>query len=258
MLIENRPGAGGIVAHEACAKSPPDGYTFCIVSPAFAFEKYLEKVPYDWERDFRPVARMFALLEGWIAAARVPASTLQDLQRIASVKPDAITFGVLGAGGSVPVRWLAERWMTSFVHVPYKGAPQMLTDIASGQVEVGQFGVGNAISLYKSGKVKVLAIGGAKRHPALPEVPAMGELGYSDMPRTVFWGLVGPAGLPETITTRLGRELQRQVSEPRMIDLLESRFFDAAFLGPADYAEFIRKEVALAGELVKRYDLRAN
>ena len=259
LVQENRVGANGIIAMDACAKAPPDGYTLCVVAPSIVWNVHLNsKIPYDTEKDFKPVARLFFLIEALLASPKVPAGTIKELQALAVAKPDTLNFATLGTASQPDVfrQWLGDRWGTQLVAVPYKGAAQILPALMAGDVDLTQLGLGNAAALFPSGKIRVYAVGGTQRQKALPNVPTMREAGLADAPGSVFWGIVSPSGVPDAIVARVSGELRRQFTDAKFVEILESRYLEPAFQSPAEFGNYLREQRDFAGTLVRKYKLQ--
>ncbi len=179
LIIENRGGASGIVAAQACAQAAPDGYTLCVIyHSTMSYNPLLfDNLPYDPERDLVPVTRLFFLNEGLFVSADLGVNTVAELKAMAQTKSDQLNYATLG-DGSFPdlfLRWMNNQWGTKIVGVPYKGGGPAAQALAGNQVQVTRFGIGNFLGLVKAGKVKAIAVSADKRSPLLPDVPTSGR-----------------------------------------------------------------------------------
>ena len=259
LILENRAGANGIIAMEACAKAPPDGYTLCMFAPNGAVwnAHVFNKLPYNPDKDLRGITRMYFQIESILAKASLPANSLQELQSMAVAKPGTLNAGTLGPGSQPDVfrQWLADRWKTQIVGVPYKGGALVLTALLAGEVDIAQIGLGNAAGVLDSGKIKVFAVGGTKRMKQLANVPTMTELGMQDAPGSVFWGIGAPAGTPDAIIARMNSEIHRLYQDEKFVALHESRFLEPAPTGAAEFDAYLKQQREFAGVLAKRFNI---
>ena len=171
LVIENRGGASGIVAAQACAQAAPDGYTLCVIyHSTMSYNPLLfDHLPYDPDRDLVPVARLFFLNEGLFVSTELGVNSVAELKAMAQTKSDKLNYATLGEG-SFPdlfLRWLNNQWGTKIVGVPYKGGGPAAQALAGNQVQLTRFGIGNFLGLVKAGKVKALAVSADKRSALL-------------------------------------------------------------------------------------------
>jgi tripartite-type tricarboxylate transporter receptor subunit TctC len=259
LIIDNRAGATEILAQEACAKAPADGYTLCIVSKdGMSYNPHLiSKLPYDPEKDYRPVTRLYFLIESLAVSATLPVNSIKELQDFAVSKPGALNFGTRGAGGNLDFfrLWLGDRWKTDIVAVPYKGVNFVFNGLVSGELQLGNVALGMAIGQAKSGKIKILAIALSKRSPLMPQVPTFDEVGLGGAPTRPFWGLVVPAGTPEEIVRRLNAEFVWLFREPKFLQFMDSRHLESAVGTPEEFGAFLRADREQIGQLVARYNI---
>src|SRR5262250_3011253 len=163
LVIENRGGAAGILGAQTCAQAAGDGYTLCVIYHSTTSYNPLlfDKLPYDAEKDFVPVTRLFFLNEGVFASNAINVKTIAELKALATAKPDGLNYATLG-DGSFPdlfMRWLNNQWGTRIVGVPYRGGGPAAQALAANEVQVTRFGVGNFLGLLEAGKVRALAVG---------------------------------------------------------------------------------------------------
>ena len=200
VVIENRAGANFIVGAQACAAAAPDGYTICAVNNnSLSINPLIyNSMPYDAQKDFTPITNLFLLVEALAVSSSVPVNSVAELQALARSKPEALNFGTLGPG-SYPdlfLNWLNRKWNIKLVGVPYRGGGPVALAIASNEIQVASMGLGNFIALAGDRKLKILAVSPVKRTALLPDVPTFKEVGIGDFPGHVWWGLVGPKGMP--------------------------------------------------------------
>ncbi len=209
-VVENRTGADGIIALEACAKSAPDGLTLCSIDswPITLNPILHSKLPYDPDRDLAPVIHYGKLGSALTVHPSVPANSLRELFELAKARPDSIIFATYGLASNTffYVEWLKKVKGIPFMGVPYKSASQAIQAVLAGEAQVFAYGLGQSIGLAKAGKVKILAVAGDARSPALPDVPSFKEAGMELSMRTWF-GMFVPAATPKAIVQKLNAEV---------------------------------------------------
>jgi tripartite-type tricarboxylate transporter receptor subunit TctC len=267
LVIENKGGASGIVAAQACAQATPDGYTLCVIyHSTMSYNPLLfSKLPYDPDRDLVPVARLFFLNEGLFVSNEVGVNSVAELKKLAQAKPDSLNYATLG-DGSFPdlfLRWLNNQWGTKIVGVPYKGGGPAAQALAANQVQLTRFGIGNFLGLIKGGKVKALAVSADKRSPLLPDVPTLAEAGLGGYPGQGWWGLAAPKGTPAAIVNKVNAEFVKLYREPAFVDYLNHQAVVAAPDSPAEFAAFLKEDRKAAEALIKiantkKTDFKAN
>jgi tripartite-type tricarboxylate transporter receptor subunit TctC len=259
-VLENRASANMVTGADACAKSVPDGYTICGLS-ALSISlnpQTILKLPYDAERDFKPVVNMFVLRGGIITKAALAVNSVAELQALAVAKPGALNFGSLGpfSTNDISRQLIEERWSTKLAGIPYKGGPAIINGLVGGEIDFSLIGVYNAIGPLKGGKVKLLAIEGHRRSPIFPEVPVLAEVGLDGIvPLEPWWGVLVPARTPDAIVRRLNSEFVRLFHEPSFVEFLDGQFVEIAAGTPEEFAAYIKQSRAAAQEMVKKYNI---
>jgi tripartite-type tricarboxylate transporter receptor subunit TctC len=254
LVIENRGGASGIVAAQACAQAAPDGYTLCVIyHSTMSYNPLLfDKLPYDPDRDLVPVTRLFFLTEGVFVNSALGVNSIAELKALAQSKPDGLNYATLGEG-SFPdlfMRWLNNQWSTKIVGVPYKGGGPAAQALAANDVQVTRFGVGNFMGLIEAGKVKALAVSADKRSPLLPNVPTFAEAGLN-YPGQGWWGLAAPKGTPPAIVDKVNGEFVKLFGEPKFIEFLNQQAVVSAPTTPAGFAAFLKEDRKAAEAVIK-------
>lgn len=254
VVIENRGGAAGILGGQACAQAPADGYTLCVIyHSTMSYNPLLfDKLPYDPDTDLVPVTRLFLLIEGIFVSADLPAKTVAELRTLAQSKPDGLNFATLG-NGSFPDLfrvWLNNQWGTKIVGIPYKGGGPAAQALASNEVQLTRFGIGNFRGLLDAGKVRALAVTSEKRSPFLPDVPTFKEVGL-DYPGQGWWGLAVPKGTPAPIVDTINSAFVSVFNDPEFLKFLDQQSVVSATTGPAGFAAFLKEDRKAAEDLVK-------
>ena len=258
-VVDNRPGANGVIGADACAKSPPDGSTVCMLSlEVMSFNPHLlAKLSYDPDRDFRPVINLFNLYSGLIVSPSLGVNSVHELQGLAVAKRGALNFGTLGAGSYADIfrQWVADRWKTDIVGIPYKGGNLIVNAVMAGEIQLAMSSPGNVYGQLKSGKAKIIAVGSSRRARLLPETQTLAEAGLGDFPSIVWWGLFAPAGTSDAVVSRLNAEVTRLYRETAFVEFLEGQFFEPLLGSPESFAAFIKADRERIGQVVKKFNI---
>jgi tripartite-type tricarboxylate transporter receptor subunit TctC len=257
-VVENHPGGNFVIGANACKRAAADGYTVCLVnSAAMSLNPHvLSNMPYDPEKDLKPVTNLFSQISGLIAGASLQAGSIAELQALAVARPGALNYATLGVGSNSDIlrQWLSDRWNTQMIGVPYKGQGPITTGLVSGEVDVTWGGIGSVASQLKAGKVKVLAVNASRRLPRLPGVPTFSETGLGEYPGLVWWGLVVPPAVPDAVVQRLNAEAVRLFRDPRFLEYLEGQFLEPLVSSPEEFAAFMRGDRERVGQIVRKFN----
>jgi tripartite-type tricarboxylate transporter receptor subunit TctC len=258
IVVVNRPGAAMVLGGTDCAKSAPNGYTLCLVSPdTMSFNPLtVPDLPYDPAKDFAPVIDMYNVAEGLMVPGDSSVSSVEALRAKAVAEPGKLNYGTLGERTTTDAfrQWLGEHWNTKFVAIPYKGGSEITNALLGDTIDVAKIGVGNMVSQIEAGKVKVLALTAAHRSPRLPNVPTFAEAGFGAYPAgPIYWGVVVPTGTPAPIVTRLHDELLAIFQSQKFLDFANQNFLEPVAGSTADFAAFLAKDRKDAAVLVDKY-----
>jgi tripartite-type tricarboxylate transporter receptor subunit TctC len=255
VIIDNRPGASGIVGAEACTKAPADGYTICAVYHAtMSFNPFtFDKLPYDPVTDFAPVGRLFFVTEAIVVPTALPVQNVADLKAYALKNPNGVNLGTLGEGSlqELFVAWLNSEWKTQIIGVPYKGGAPIANAVTAGEIQVGQMGLGNFIGLVQAGQLRAITVSTGQRSKQLPNVQTIGEAGLGGFPSRPWWGIAAPAATPVAIVAKLNAEFNAVFSDPKMVEFMEARYVEPAVDSPSEFADFLKSDREAAGALVR-------
>ena len=248
VVPDNRPGAGGNVGAEIVAKSPPDGYTMLMapVSPmAINVTLYGSKMTFNPEKDFAPVTLVAKVPLVVVVNPSVPAKTLLELIALAKSKPGQLNYGSAGNGSSNHLvgEMLKTAAGINMVHIPYRGGGPGMMALVAGQIDVLIGQVPTVTPMVNAGRLRALAVSGAQRSPALPDVPTMAEAGLPGFDATAWYSIVVPAGTPKPIISRLNAELVKILKSPDIRARLVSEGADVETSTPEELGAFVHAEI---------------
>ena len=262
IIIDNRAGAGGIIAAELLAKSPPDGYTLMIATPGVvAVNPGLhEKLPYDTVRDFAGVTNAVTSSNIMVVHPSLPVASVTDLIRLARSMPGQMTYASAGNGsashlGTEMFKSIAK---VNIIHIPYKGAAPGVIDLVGGHVQLMIIGIPVAIPQVRSGKLKALGVTSLTRSPAAPDVPTLNESGLPGYEVLNWYGIIAPAKTPRDIVTKLNGEIRKIIHAPGMKPRLELQGFEPAGTTPEAFDAYMRSELAKWSKVVKQAGIKAD
>jgi tripartite-type tricarboxylate transporter receptor subunit TctC len=252
VVVENRPGAEGVIASEATRNAPPDGYTLMLAYPGHALNVSLyTKLPYDTLKDFTPIALVASNVNVLVVRADSSIKSVQDLLATAKANPDKLFAGNAGgtSGGSADLLNLMAGIKTTVV--TYKGAPEAQTDLLGGRIDFMFTAMSTATPLVKGGKLRALAVTGATRHANMPDLPAVAEF-VPGFETTGWYGLAGPAGLPKPVVATLNKALFVALAQPSVRARFAALGFDPAPPNSSeDFDAFIKSEIKKWGQVLK-------
>jgi tripartite-type tricarboxylate transporter receptor subunit TctC len=259
-IVENIPGAGGVVAAELVARAPADGHVLMLGdSGALAINPALNpKLTYNPLRDFTLITALAAVPTVLVANPALPANTLEEFVALAKSKPGELSYGSAGSGSvhHLTMAVFASRAGIELLHVPYKGGSALVAGLLGGEVQAGWSGIPNVASHIRSGKLKVYAISTVRRSASLPEVPTAIEQGYPDFDIATVIGLQAPAGTPREIVTRLQRAVAKIVREPDIAERMANLGMELRESGTEDYVRFVKADMERYAQAVKAAGVR--
>jgi tripartite-type tricarboxylate transporter receptor subunit TctC len=255
VVIENKAGAGGNIGTDVAAKAPPDGYTIVVgtVGTHAINAGLYSKMPYDNLRDFAPVILLSTTPNVLVMPTSFPARSVQDVIAMAKAKPGELTFASSGSGTSIHLSGELFNSMagTKMQHIPYKGSAPMLIDLMSGQVNMAFDNLSSSMVHIKAGKIKALATTGAKRSPALPDLPTISEAGLAGYDSTSWNAIYAPAGTPREIIAKLNHEVNAILQSPETRRFFAEQGAEAGGGTPEQLGAFTRAETAKWAKVVK-------
>jgi tripartite-type tricarboxylate transporter receptor subunit TctC len=259
VVIENRPGSGGIAGTDAAAKAAPDGYTFLMTNVSLVTSAYLySNLAYDPQKDFVPVTLVATSPLMLVVNPSVPAKSVQEFIALAKASPGKLTFGSGGIGSTphLAVELFESAAGFEAVHVPYKGGAPALNDLIGGQLSFMIENVPGTMPFVKQGKLRALAITSAQRSPLEPKLKTMAESGVPGYEVVGWQGLFAPAGTPPEIVARLQLEIGKLLRFPEVRGRLTALGADAVGSAPADFAAFVREENVRWSKIIREKGIR--
>ena len=254
-VVENRPGAGGMIGAELVAKAPPDGYTLFLAGVAtHGINPNLQKnVPYDPVRDFDPVCLMASAPALLAVHPSLPARTVKQFIALAKARPGEINYASSGHGSSsqLAAELFNSMTGTKLQHVPYKGIGAASTDLLSGQVQVMFNAAASLLVHTRTGRMRALGVGSLQRIPAIPDIPTLSEAGVPGYQAGSWYGFVAPAGTPRAIVDRLSRETAAAVKSPDISSKLTAEANLVIGSSPEEFSAHIKGELARIGKVIR-------
>ena len=254
VLIENRPGAGGLVGTELVANAPPDGYTLLAVSPSHVINATLySKAGYDPVKSFEPITLMAYTHQILVAHPSVPFKDLKGLIEYAKKNPGKLNYGSAGTGSATHLNMELFKSMAGvdIVHVPYKGSTQARQDVVGGQVQLEMDGLLPVLSLIKEGRLKGLALTSGHRSPSAPDIPTMSEAGVPGYVSDTWYGLLAPAGTPKDVLAKLEQAAVKALKDPDVRARLTKAGAEPAGTSAVEFGRTIEREKPIWAKVVR-------
>ncbi|MBV8030781.1 MAG: tripartite tricarboxylate transporter substrate binding protein [Betaproteobacteria bacterium] len=262
VVVENKGGAGGNIGAEYVAKSEPDGHTLLIGfnGPIAVNVSLFRNLPYDPLKDLAPITLMVTTPQFFVVNPSLPVRNVAEFVALAKEKPAGLSYGSVSVGSAshLTMEMLKSASHIDVVHVPYKGAPPVLSDLLGGQIQAGFFVPGNVMGYMKEGRLRAIASTGRKRFPAAPDVPTMIEQGYPDFEAVAWIGFLAPGGTPRPIIDRYHKEIVKILHEPAIRAKVEGLQFELIASTPEYFASWIRSEIPRWGKVIQETGAKAD
>ena len=260
VIVDNRPGAGGNVGLDLVAKSAPDGYTLITGHiGTFGFGPSLyTKLPYDPIRDFAPITLFSTVPNMLVVNASLPAKSVKQLLALARAHPGELNYGSAGSGSAshLAVEYFKLLSKTDITHIPYKGTSPLVTDLIAGQTSLTITGVTPLYPHVKSGRLRALGVGAAKRIALLPDLPTIAESGVPGYESTTWFGFLAPAKTPREIVAKLNAELLKILQRPDVRERLAADGGEPVGTTPEQFGEYIKTEIERWAKVIRQAGVR--
>jgi tripartite-type tricarboxylate transporter receptor subunit TctC len=260
VIIENRPGAGGLIGTGVVVNSEPDGYTLLVQSASYAANPAIyKKLPYDPLKSLTDVAILGQTPYVMITAADSPYQSIRDLVIAAKSKPGEITFASAGVGSSthLAAEYFNQIMGIKLVHVPYKGSPEAIADTMAGRTAFYMAPLDTAIGQLKGGKVRALGVTSKIRNPAVPDIPSIAEQGYANFEIGLWFGVWAPAATSPAIVKKINQDINKAMQDPEVKTAYENKGIKATPMSPAEFSKFVREEIGKYQKIAKEANIEA-
>jgi tripartite-type tricarboxylate transporter receptor subunit TctC len=261
VIIDNRAGAGGIIGSEIAANAAPDGYTLLIISVAYAYNPsiYKSRLKFNPEKSFAPVAMLGTGPNVLAVNPKVPVGSVKELIAMAKAKPGALAYATAGLGSFQHLGSEMFRVMTGvdMLHVPFKGGGPAMADVIAGNTQVVIGTLVQTMPFIKSGRLKPLGVGSAKRNANLPDVPTIAEAGVPGYEASNWWGIVSPADTPAAVVKRLHTEVDQILASTEIQKKLESQGGEVVRKTPVEFGKFIGAETVKWNKVVREAGIKS-
>jgi tripartite-type tricarboxylate transporter receptor subunit TctC len=261
MVVENKPGQGAMLGSADVVKAPPDGYTLLLASNPNAISASLySKLTHHPEEDFAPISLLASEQAVLLVHPSVPAKNLREFIVYVKQRPGKVDYSSSGNGSAqhLFIAMFASQAGIEMNHIPYKGSAQAVTDLLGGQVSAAMPGLAAMRGHIREGKARALAVSGAKRASAAPEIPTMMEQGMKDYELYVWMGMLAPKGTPAPIIERLHREFVTALRAPAVKTFMDGAAIEAVGSSPAEFGRFFREEKVRWAKVIKETGARVD
>jgi tripartite-type tricarboxylate transporter receptor subunit TctC len=260
VYVDNRGGAGGTIGSELASKSAPDGYTLLVVSLAHAVNPWLYKLPYDHAKAFVPVAIFGSGTNVLVVNPELPIHSVKELVAYAKAHPGELNYASAGVGSFQHLGGELFKLMAgvNIVHVPFRGGGPAMVDVLGGHTKIMFSSLIQTTPHIKTGQLRALGTGGAKRNPVLPDVPTIAEAGVPGYEANNWWGMLAPAGTPPAIVEKLNAAVSKALDAPELQKEFAAQGATVVKMTPAEFGKYIDSETEKWGRVVKEGHITAH
>ncbi|MGZ8210574.1 MAG: Bug family tripartite tricarboxylate transporter substrate binding protein [Burkholderiales bacterium] len=261
IIVDNRPGASGVIGADIVAKSPPDGYTLLLAQTAFTVNASLvPKLPYDTLKDFEPISQLTSAPYLLAVHPSLPVKTFRELIAFAKARPGQLNHGSAGngTGPHLGMELLMQQTGMKLVHITYKGGGPAMIDFIAGHTQVYMTNIVTMLPQVKAGKARPLATSGAKRSAVAPDVPTFVESGLPNYSEGAFHGVIAPAGVPKPVIDRLHAEIVKAMKSQEVQSRLTAEGAEVVASSPQEFSAKVRSDVAKWAKVIKAAGIKAD
>ena len=262
VVVENRPGASGVIGTDLVAKAPPDGYMLTLGAPAThaTAPSMYPNLPYDPVRDFTPITLVGTVASVLVVHPSIPATTLAELIAYLKANPGKVNYSSVGNGSMqhLSAELFKQYAGVDIVHVPYKGTSPALVDLTAGRIQLAFETMPAVLPLVRSGQLKAIAVTTPKRSGLMPETPTLDQAGLKGFDATIWYGVFGPAGMPREVTGKLNQAMVSALRTPELAKRLADLGADVSAGTPAELGEFLREQIAKWTTFIKQKGIEPN
>ncbi|HEX2544277.1 MAG TPA: tripartite tricarboxylate transporter substrate binding protein [Ramlibacter sp.] len=244
-VVENVSGGGGVIATQSTARATADGHLVMLsYSATHSTNPAVRKVPYDFDKDFTPIAMIGGTPNVLVVNASINAASFRDFIALLKAGPTKYSYGSAGLGTltHLAMEQLKESTRTFMVHVPYRGGSPMMADLVGGQINAAMPSLSTALPHIRGGRIRALAVTSSKRHPALPDTPTLAELGLKGFETVQWYGVHGPAGMPPAVVRRLNEGINKQIAAPDLQEKLAQDAITVTPMSPEQFRAYVQRD----------------
>lgn len=261
VVIDNRGGAGGMIGSEIAANTQPDGHTLLIASVAFAYNPsiFKSRIKFNPEKSFTTIALLGTGPSALTVNPKVPVNSTQELIALAKAKPGTLNYATAGIGSFQHLSTEMFRLQSgvNIVHIPFKGGGPAMADVIAGNTQITMGSLLQLVPHIQNKRLKLLAVGGAKRNSTFPATPTVAESGVPGYEANNWWGVLAPAGIPAAVVRRLETELAGVLADPNMQKKFDTQGAETAYLNSAAFAKFLKAETTKWLKVVRNAGIKA-
>ena len=261
VIVDNRPGAAGVIGQDTAAKAAPDGYTLLFAGSTIVIKPlFYPKMPYDLQRDLMPLGQVVSTRFALVVPPASPAKSVGDLISIAKAQPGKLNYASSGTGATphLCTELFKQMAQVNIVHVPYKGGGPAMTDLVAGQVDMSFATLGSSIGFISTGRLRALGVTSATRSKVLPEVPTIAESGVPGFEITSWYGVLAPSGIPKSLVPRISKAILDAVASPSLQERFAKLGSDPVGTTPAQFTQLLQEDTVRLTRIAKAAGIKTD